>query len=149
MLTVPSLAALVMFFILGVGSCNTRPMIPFNPNALPWSVFTTFFIQLILGLLFTRVAWISKTALEAEILGKTLSPSSGGSAGSSESPEQHKRTRGASRADLKEKAQRMSQSPKPRSSEVTTSVNSQEREVCPAVAVLVKEEADLAQGGPE
>jgi len=146
MLTVPSLAALVLFFILGVTASNTKPLVPFNVNALPWSVFTTLYIQLILGLLFTRVSWVSKAALDAEILGKTMStPSS-----ATESPDQNKKSRtsrAASRADLKERAKRMSQSPKPRNSQATSQTSQSshpERESCPVVAVSVQEESELA-----
>jgi len=151
MLTLPSLAALVLFFILGVAACNTRPMIPFNVNNLPWSVFTTLYIQLILGLLFTRVAWVSKTALEAEIFGKTHSKESdtapsaseGSPAASPAQPKRNSRTgRPKSRADLKERALRMSQSPKPRNSEGASPPSSRpEQEASP-----VQEESEIAQG---
>jgi hypothetical protein len=121
MLSLPSLAALFMFLIIGIGGCNTRPMVAYNPNAPTWSAMATFAIQLILGLLFTRVAWISKTALDAEIMVRTVSTPSKDSALSSEgSPEQKRSGRAASRASLKERAARMSQSPKPRYSEGTS-----------------------------
>jgi hypothetical protein len=115
-LTLPSLAALLMFLILGIQSANNNPMPVFNAVDLAWGTLATLFIQLVLGLLFTRVAWISKTALEAEIIGKANStPSTGSAAVSSEgSPEKR---RAASRADMKDKVTRMSQSPKPRFSE--------------------------------
>jgi hypothetical protein len=126
MLSVPSFAALIFYFAIGVGNCNTRPLIPFNPEALTWPQYVGLFLQIFLGFIFTRVCWISKTALNAEIMGKGMSTPSGNSVNSSEgpqgppsqgSPEQPKRTgRTASRADLKERAKRLSQSPKPRNS---------------------------------
>jgi len=137
MLTLPSLAALLMFLILGIGSVNTRPLIPYNPNAPNWTAMATLSIQLILGLLFTRVAWISKTALDAEIMIRTISTPSKDSALSSEgSPEQKRSGRAASRASLKERAARMSQSPKPRYSE-QRSRTEPEPVMEPVVAVTV------------
>jgi len=159
-LTLPSVAAFIVFFILGAQACNTKPLVLFNTTPLPWSVLATLFTQLVLGILFTRVAWVSKEALEAAICRKSISaPSSGATVASVESPDQKRTSRTASRADLKERALRMSQSPKPRSSAhshleqeavavavkedsleaVATKEDSQE-----AVAVSVKEESDIA-----
>jgi len=67
------------------------------------------------------VAWISKAALDAAIIVKVLSTPSTGSTTSSETTEQKRTVRAASRAELKERAQRMSQSPKARFSEGTPS----------------------------
>jgi len=127
-LTLPSLATIIMFLVTGVTSCNTKPMPAFNPDDLLWNVLATIFIQLVLGLLFTRVAWISKTALEAEIVGKTGStPSTGSTAASSEGSPEKKRS--ASRAAMKDKASRLSQSPKPRFSEGTAQNSYPERDL--------------------
>jgi len=67
LLTVPSTATLVLFLIIGVSNSNTRPSPVFNPQAVAWNLLATFSVQLILGLVFTRVAWITKAALEAQI----------------------------------------------------------------------------------
>jgi hypothetical protein len=113
MLNLPSLGALFLFLFIGVGACNTQPMDVFDPNAPKTPLILTTFLQPVLGLLFTRVAWVSKTALEAAIVGKTGStPSAVSSEGTPKRP-----GREASRAELKERAARMSQSPKPRQSE--------------------------------
>jgi len=156
MLSVPSFAALIFYFAIGVGNCNTRPLIPFNPEALTWPQYVGLFLQIFLGFIFTRVCWISKTALNAEIMGKGMSsPGSGNSVNSSEgpqgppsqgSPEQPKRTgRTASRADLKERAKRLSQSPKPRNSALldgrSSAQHSQAEPESAAVAVTVNETA--------
>jgi len=145
-LTFPSAAGFVVFVILGVVNLNTKPLLPFNTSPLPWSVLAVLYIQLVLGILFTRVAWVSKTALETAILAKTVStPSSVGS----ETPDQKRASRTASRADLKERALRLSQSPIPRISPqlshpeqeagaVSAKEDSQE------VAVFVKEDSQEA-----
>jgi uncharacterized integral membrane protein len=123
MLTVPTLLFLIVFFILATNNTNTRPMPVYNYNALSWGTYMTQYAQMILGLLFTRVCWISKTALNAEIMGKGMSGSASGNSTTSEegtpsqgtpSPEQKRTGRAASRADLIERAKRMSQSPKTR-----------------------------------
>jgi hypothetical protein len=142
MLTVPSFAALIMFLILAIGNCNTRPMPTYNPETLTWSAVSTLFIQVILGLLFTRVCWISKTALQAEIMGKGMSTPSATSVNSSEgppsqgSPDQKRTGRTMSRAE-KERAKRMSQSPKPRASEGRPSTQNSRAEPEPIAVVAV------------
>jgi len=138
MLTLPSLATWLIFLVLGVSNCNTRPMPVFDPNALQWNVIATMFIQLILGLLFTRVAWISKTALEAAIVGKISSTPSSGGAVSSEGTPQKRSDRAASRAELKERAKRMSQSPN--HSEGTSSAQGSHADQPVVVAVDAKSE---------
>jgi len=117
-------------------------MAPYNPNAVLWNVTATIFVQLVLGLVFTRVAWITKTALDAEVVGKALStPSTGSVATSSEggSPDQRKSVRAASRAELKERALRMSQSPKPREGTSANSSHSdvEMQEAAPPTALVV------------
>jgi len=106
LMTLPSLAAAVMYLIMGVGNCNNRPIPPYDPESLGWNVFVTVFVQLVLGLLFTRAAWISRAALDAEIMTKTTATISSGGV----SREDQRRT-GASRAELKERASVLSQSP--------------------------------------
>jgi hypothetical protein len=141
MLSVPSIAALIMFFILGVGNLNTRPPNPYNAENPPWSALATMFLQLVLGLLFTRVCWISKTALQAEIISKGMSTPSGTSTSdppSQGSPDQKRSGRTLSRAE-KERAKRMSQSPKPRRSENRPSTQNSraEPETASIIAVTV------------
>jgi hypothetical protein len=126
-LTLPSLAALLIFLIQGVSSCSTRPRPIFNPQNPEWVVSVTIFVHFVLGLLFTRVAWVSKTALEAQIVGKNGStPSTGSSAPSSEGSPEKKR---ASRAGTKDKASRLSQSPNPRFSEGSPQNSHPERDL--------------------
>jgi hypothetical protein len=138
MLSLPSLAALLMFLIVGIAGCNTKPLIAYNPDAPSWTALATFAIQLVLGLLFTRVAWISKTALDSEIMVRTISTPSKDSAISSEgSPEQKRSGRAASRASLKERAARLSQSPKPRYSEGISPQSSRAETEAPVEPVLV------------
>jgi len=107
LLTVPSLAASVMYLVIGVGLCNNHPNPPYDPDSLGWNVIANIFVQLVLGLLFTRVAWISKEALDAEIMTKTTANISSGNL-SKEGFDQ-KRSGGASRADLKARASQLSQ----------------------------------------
>jgi hypothetical protein len=153
MLSAPSFAALIMFLILGVGNCNTKPLVVFNPQSPPWATFMTFYLQLVLGLLFTRVCWVSKTALQAEVISKGMSTPSGASVNSSEgppsqgSPDQKRSGRTMSRAE-KERAKRMSQSPKPRHSENRPSTQNSRAEPEPAavVAVTVEEPRPEVQG---
>jgi len=104
-LTVPSLATLILFFVTGVGNLNARPTPVYDPLNLTWSVQAVLFVQLIIGLMLTRVAWVTKSVVQAEVLAKTIS-----SEGSS-SPETKGRrsSKAPSRADLKDKALRMSQ----------------------------------------
>jgi len=144
-LTLPSLATLLMFFVSAVGNCNTRPMPVYNPNAVTWGVLATLFVQLVIGLMFTRITWVSKTALGAEIVAKTVTKTVT-SEGSSPSPETKARrsSRAPSRAELKDKALRISQSPKPRASEGLSSQSRPEVELqevetaqSPAVTVAV------------
>jgi len=132
LLSCPSLAAMVAYLILGIGNSNTRPIATYNPNALGWNVFVTIFVQLVLGLLFTRLAWISKTALDAAIMASVSSK------------ESDQRKSGASRGELKEKAARLSQSP-PKTSQPAGSLaqNSQARESDPVVGVTIVDDAPL------
>jgi len=69
-LTLPSLTTLILFLILGVEYCNNTPFPESSPNDN--SFIFVIFAQLILGLVFTRVVWISKTTLDAEIVAKTI-----------------------------------------------------------------------------
>jgi hypothetical protein len=164
MLSLPTFVFLILYFYLATNNLNTRPMAVFNPNALPWSTFLTQYAQMILGLIFTRVCWISKTALNAEIMGKGMS--TGNSVTSEEgspsqgTPEQKRTGRAASRADLKERAKRWSQSPKPRRSEGrpsaqdghTETASAQDSHAEPqtaAVAVTVEDLRPEAQGSVE
>jgi len=155
-LTLPSLATLLMFFVTGVSSCNSRPLPPYDPNNVTWSVMATLFVQLILGFVFTRVAWVSKAALDAEIA-KTVSTEG------SPSIDARRSSRAPTRADLKERAKRISQSPNSRpSNDGTLSAQTSHSDVelalspAPAVApvaadgcsktdssLLVQNEADI------
>jgi len=130
----PSLAALILFLQAGIGNCNTRPIPAFDPTDLSFGVIATVYLQLILGLIFTRMSWINKTALDAEIMNRTASPPS-----SHGTPSGERTTRTMSRADTKDRAVRMSQSPKPRQSEspVHLPVEMQETTPPPSVAVTV------------
>jgi len=121
LLTVPSVATMLMFAVTALTQCNNQPLPPYDPTAVPWSFLAIMYVQLVMGILFTRVAWISKAALDAAIIVKVLSTPSTGSTTSSETTEQKRTVRAASRAELKERAQRMSQSPKARFSEGTPS----------------------------
>jgi len=107
-LDIPSVGAVILFLNAGIGNCNTKPLPVFDPTDLSFPVFATLYIQLIMGLIFTRMCWITKTALDAEIMTKTASPPSSSA---------ERTARGMSRADMKDRVVRMSQSPKPRPSE--------------------------------
>jgi len=128
LLSLPTMVAVVVYSYLGISNSNNLAEIPYDPQAPSWSVVATIFLQMTLGLLFTRTAWISKTALDAEILASV----------NGSSRESEKRSSGlASRSELKERAARMSQSPKPRPSENAPSRNSQAEPEVPVVAVTV------------
>jgi len=103
LLSLPSLAALMLFFVLGVSNLNTKPVVPYDPNAPPWGAPVVLFVQIILGLLFTRVTWISKTLLDAEVVGKAVT-------GTSTHSSERRSTKTTSRTD--KTAVKMSQSPK-------------------------------------
>jgi len=132
LLTAPSVAAMIMYMIIGLNNSNTQLIPTYNPQAIGWNSFVTIFVQLILGLLFTRVAWISKTALDAELVAKMVSSQSlPGTPGTKDD-----RQRSASRADLKEKVARLSQASKPRlegSTVECVAVTVEEAPVLPAV----------------
>jgi len=102
-LTLPSLATLIMFLIIGVGNCNSKPMNAFVPTAPTAGVVFTLFVQLVFGLLFTRVVWISKSALDAEIASKMT--------GSPTTQSLDEKRRASSRVETQ--SGRKSQSPKP------------------------------------
>jgi len=133
LLSMPSLAAIVLYLMLGVGDCNTRPLPVYDPNALGWSVIVNLFVQLVLGLLFTRLAWISKTALDAEIMASVTV--------SSKESSQKRTSRGASRAELKERAARLSQAPTRHSNGSTQ--NSRAESEATVVTVTVESEAPV------
>jgi hypothetical protein len=118
-LSVPSLGTVIGFFYTALTAANTLPFPAFDPTSPQPAMLLTIFVHLILGLVFTRFCWISKTALDAEILAKTSSPPS-----SHGTPSTERTTRTMSRAEVKEKAARMSQSPKPRASEEISPPNS-------------------------
>jgi len=144
LLTVPTLAAVLVFVVIGVGATNTTVRVAYDPNNVPWSFNVVLFIQLVLGFLFTRIGWVSKAALEAAIVGKAGStPSTGSRAGSEGSPE--KKSGRSSKAE-KDKALRMSQ--KPRFSENTTPAHSRPeadlQEASPAVEITAVQEASPA-----
>jgi len=140
-LDVPSFAALILFLQAGIGNCNTRPLPTFDPTDLTFGVIGALYIQLILGLVFTRMSWISKTALNNEIL-KTASPPS-----SHTTPSTERTTRTMSRVDTKDRVGRMSQSPKPRQSEspAHSRPEVEMQETTPPAAVAVTVEA--VEGG--
>jgi hypothetical protein len=141
LLSLPSVAALIIYLIIGVNNSNTRPIPPYNPEALGWNVFVTIFAQLVLGLLFTRATWISKTALDAEIMAKTTSTLS--NAGSRESADL-KRT--ASRVELKERMSRLSPPKSPRSEGLPSTQSESEAPVV-AVTVVDDERSDVLPAG--
>jgi len=126
LMSLPSLAALLVLLILGIGNCNNRPIAPYNVNALDWSVFMAIFIQLVLGFLFTRSGWITKTALDAAIMASV----------NASSKESEKKSGVSSRAELKERAARLSQAPTKSRSE-TPPQNSQAESEGPVVVVTV------------
>jgi hypothetical protein len=134
LLSLPSMAALVMFFVIGLQSCNTNPAVPYNPSAPSPFGMITLFLQLLLGFLFTRVTWISKTALDAEVVGKAITGAS------TQSSEERRSTRTTS-PEKNHRTIRTSQSP-PRSS-ATRSETRMEVELqsptesCASVAVTV------------
>jgi len=115
LLTIPSLATIIFFFYTAVTAANTMPLPTYDPANPQPANLVTISVHLLLGLFFTRSCWISKTTLDAEILAKTSSPPS--SHISHGTPSSERTTRAMSRADLKDRAMRMSQSPKPRASE--------------------------------
>jgi len=129
-LTLPSLAALIMFVIIGVSLCNTRPANAFVPSAPTAGVVFTLYFQLVVGLLFTRVVWISKTALDAEIASKmTGSPTT-------QSLDEKRRT--SSRVET---SGRKSQSPKPANRASENSQGASTSDSC-VVEVQVPTESD-------
>jgi len=139
LLSLPSVAALMLFLFLGIQSSNINPMAIYNPNAPAWSVFFTFFLQIILGLLFTRATWITKTALNAEVVVKAVS-------GSSTQSTERRSTRTASPGEKKDRTQRLSQSPKQSSrseeDQAPAGVEMQQSsatESCASVAIAVNE----------
>jgi len=133
LLTAPSVIAMILYTIIGIGNSNTRPIPAYNPQAIGWNSFVTIFVQLILGLVFTRVAWINKTTLDAELMAKMISTQSTTSASKDEKP---RASRTASKAELKEKAARLSQMPRPRSEgSESVAVTGVEAPVLPAVEI--------------
>jgi len=74
----------------------------------------SLFAQQIIGLLFTRTAWLSKAQLERTKEAARAAPGGVSSAGTSTRSDMEKKTP-ASRADLIDRAKRLSQSPKPAS----------------------------------
>jgi len=136
LLSLPSVGAMVMFGILAVGLSNNKAIVAYNPSNPAWNVFATIFLQLVLGLLFTRMAWVSKTALDAEILASV----------NGSSRESEKRSSGmVSRADSKARAMRLTQSPIPRNSESPSTQNSQAEPEPPVVAVTVVDDSNCDQ----
>jgi len=106
LLTVPSVIAMIMYIIIGINNSTTNAIPTYNPQAVGWNSYVTIFVQLVLGLLFTRVAWVSKTTLDAGLVAKMVNSQS--TAGTSKDEKQ--RSSGSpSRAELKEKAARLSQ----------------------------------------
>jgi hypothetical protein len=93
LLSLPSVAALIMFLVVGVANCNTDPSVMFDPSAPKIAVVLTIFVQLILGLLFTRVTWISKTILDAEVVGKAVTGTSTQTGNSTQSSDERRTTR--------------------------------------------------------
>jgi hypothetical protein len=110
-LSLPSIACGFIVLNDGINYMNNNPVVQFGPgpNQKPdRPTITVIFLQFGLGILFTRIGWISKTQLK--LLSKSGSrPSSASNTVVSESD---KRTGGkGSKADLKERAQRLSVSP--------------------------------------
>jgi hypothetical protein len=127
LLSLPSLAAVVVYSVIGITNTNTRPIAPYDPELLGWNAYATVFAQLVLGLLFTRTAWISKTALDAEIMFKTSTTTLSSA---------------ASRPDVKERGSRMSQSPK------IPSRNSKPESEAPVVVTVVDDSTSVSDGMP-
>jgi len=145
MLSLPSMFGVIGFLVIAVGATNNQPSVPFNPASPAWGAYGMLYLQLVLGLLFTRVCWITKTALLAEIMGRTSEKSgskgtsgqSGNSRNSSEGPQASPdQKKSSSSADLKARAKRISQSP-PRHSEERPSSTQDSRAEPEAAAVAV------------
>jgi Zn-dependent protease with chaperone function len=113
MLTLPSLGTLILFLFIGASASNTKPRQEWDPIYVPWPLIVVLFLQLMFGFLFTRVGWVSKAALESAIVGKASTPSTS-MADSAEKKSRASKAEGG-------KSPRMSQSPKPRFSELTPS----------------------------
>jgi len=140
-LTVPTLGCMALFFVVGLSNSKSGPIPAYNPNNIGWNVFLNIFFHYSLGLLFTRVAWISKSSLDAEIVSSVQSRTVSQSSASrpKDSPDQKRSSGLASRADMKEKAARLSQMPPSHSEEFPGRDSEAELE---AVAVAVVD--DLA-----
>jgi hypothetical protein len=134
LLSLPSMAALIMFFVIGVSSCNTKPAIPYNPESPAVFSFITLFLQIILGLLFTRITWISKTALDAEVVGKAIT----GSGTSLQSSEERRSTKTTGSPEKNYRTVRASRpSSTPSETRVEVEMQSSPTEPCASVAVAV------------
>jgi len=164
-LTIPSLAILLLYLVAAIGNCNTKPVPVYNPNALTWTTVDTLFVQLVLGLVFTRFVWISRATLDAEILTRTVSMVSSEALTTGTTPEGARSSRALSKADMKDKARKMSQSPKPRTSKGRPSVQTSQLEVempqetsplaqppdetCPETAVEMPKETSVPAPQPD
>jgi len=137
LLSMSSLSVMLMYLILGIGNCNTEQIPPYDPTALGWNSFVTIFVQLVLGLLFTRFAWVTKAALTAEIMASVH-------VSSQESDSKLTGSRLSSRVELREVMARLSQSPKSPHSEGSAQDSQAESEV-PVVAVTVEEDPGCDQ----
>jgi len=141
LMSLPSLAALLVLLELGIGNCNSQPIAPYDINNIGWNVYVTIFIQMVLGLLFTRSGWITQSAVDAAI----------SAAVNASSKESEKKSGLSSRAELKERAARLSQAPTKSQSE-TPPQNSQGESERAVVAVTVVDDSaveDLAVVGDE
>jgi hypothetical protein len=49
LLTAPSVAAMIMYMIIGLNNSNTQLIPTYNPQAIGWNSFVTIFVQLILA----------------------------------------------------------------------------------------------------
>jgi len=98
-LTVPSLIALLMCVVPAVGYSNNLPQAPYDPHNVTWVPQAILIVQLVLGLMFTRTVWISKTVFEAEMMATKAEGA------------RPSKTLSVSRAE-KEKSRRTSQLPK-------------------------------------
>jgi hypothetical protein len=131
-LTVPTLGCMALFFVVGLANSKSGPIPAYNPNNIGWNVFLNIFFHFTLGLLFTRVAWISKSSLDAEIVSSVQSRTTSQSSANRGSPERPSGT--PSRIEMKEKAARLSQMP-PSHSEEFPARDSEEPEAVPVTVM--------------
>jgi hypothetical protein len=112
-LSLPSIACGLIVLNDGINYMNNNPVIQFGPgpNQKPdRPTITIIFLQFALGILFTRLGWISKAQLK--LLEAAWSRSGSRPSSNTVVSESDKRSaKTGSKADLKERAQRLSMTP--------------------------------------